>query len=109
MSGPFSAGVITSTVPIFELSGQWLGASVPKPASASEQADWPSAASGLIERPAGRVRDAERSCDGRVGVAEDLFGDQRRLRPLGESASVVVRPTLKTGRKTSVLQPVVSG
>ena len=50
--------------PIFELSGHCAGASLPKFASASVQAVWPSAASGLIETPSGRTTSAERMLDG---------------------------------------------
>src|SRR5262249_14700975 len=46
VSGPFSAGVMTSTVPIFDVSGHSLGSSLPNLAWASLQESCPSAASG---------------------------------------------------------------
>ena len=75
-SGPSSACVPIEKVPIFALSGQCAGPSVPKLASASVQARWPSAASGLIVKPSGRVTAAERISDGEVGEAEELGGAQ---------------------------------
>ena len=43
----------SAVVPILALSGQLAGPSLSKLASASLQALWPSAASGLIVRPGG--------------------------------------------------------
>ena len=73
MSGPSSAGDVIAKVPIFELSGQSAGASVPKLAWASVQALWPSAASGLIVRPGGKVTIAD----------SDLRGEAAKPRNCG--------------------------
>ena len=51
-------------VPILELSGHSAGPSEPKLAWASVQAVWPSAASGLIVKPAGRVTVADLISEG---------------------------------------------
>jgi hypothetical protein len=68
MSGCSSAVEWIETVPIFALSGQAEGPSTPNLASASVQALCPSAASGLIVRPSGSVRIAERMFDGEAAV-----------------------------------------
>ena len=97
-------------MPIFELSGQAPGRSVPKPAWASLQAVWPSAASGLIVRPGGRVSTAERSVDGEEAVpSRNWSAFSWMSMPDGESASAGVRPRLKTGSNFWFSQPVVAG
>ena len=55
-------------VPILALSGQCAGASVPSAASASLQALWPSAASGLIVNPCGRLSMTVRTCEGEAAL-----------------------------------------
>ena len=75
-------------VPILALSGQCAGASVPRPASASEQADWPSAASGLIVSPSGRLTMTDRTCDGEAALLCGWGALTIRSIPEGESASV---------------------
>ena len=70
-------------MPIFELSGQLAGASVPKLASASGQAAWPSAASGLIVRPSGKDHSRFLDLRRREGVALELFRLQLQVQPRG--------------------------
>ena len=58
------AGVPIEKVPILELSGQLAGPSESKLAWASVQSLWPSAASGLIVKPGGRVTVADLISEG---------------------------------------------
>ena len=67
-AGRSSAGVPISKLPIFELSGQWAGASLSKFASASVQAVWPSAASGLIDSPSGSTRSPSGYVEGEAAL-----------------------------------------
>jgi hypothetical protein len=66
--------VTTSTVPIFEVSGQWLGWSLPKFASESAH----ESVGGVgVDREPDRQRGGRRAQLGRgVGKAEDLLRDQ---------------------------------
>ena len=78
-------------------------------ACASVQAVCPSAASGLIVRPGGRVTNTALASDG-DGVKPKVCGILKpRFSPDAESASSVVRLALSTGLKVSFSQPVTGG
>ena len=96
-------------MPIFALSGQFAGPSDPKFASASVQARWPSAASGLIVRPSGRVTIDARSSDGVVARLSACGLARVMSRPDAESASFVVGAAKKVGWKVSVSHSVIGG
>src|SRR3954447_21554799 len=94
--GPSRAGVPMETVPILALSGQLAGASEEKLAWTSEQALWPSAASGVMVRASGRVTVTDFACEGE-GVPPRVWGTVKpRFRPEAESVSLVVRLALRT-------------
>src|SRR4051812_47215003 len=108
-SGPSRAGVPIEAVPIFDRSGHSDGPSLPKWAAASLHADWPSAASGLIVSPAGRLRATALSDEG-VGVNPSVWGTLNPTSsPEAESAASVVRFVLRTGLNVNFSQPVDAG
>jgi hypothetical protein len=90
VSGAGSALVPISKVPIFEVSGHCAGPSLSKLASASRQAVWPSAASGLIVKPGGKVTLLDFSCEGELAMPRNCGASIWRSRPEGESVSLVV-------------------
>src|ERR1700753_2715983 len=96
-------------VPIFDWSGQLAGPSEPKLAWASEQAVWPSAASGLMVRPGGRVTVADFSSEGEAAKHKNAGALSLMLSPDGASVSDVVGLAYRTGLKTSRSHLVVSG
>ena len=77
-------------VPILALSGQSAGPSEPKFAWASVHVVWPSAASGLIVKPSGRVDDRCSSSEGEAAKPRNWGALSSRSRPDGESVSLVV-------------------
>src|SRR4051794_39716269 len=96
-----------SKLPIFELSGHSEGPGMSKFASASVQAVWPSAASGLIEIPSGSDRDAERSDEGELANPRNWAALSCISRPEAESVRSLVSAALKTGSNVSAKHPVV--
>src|SRR3954452_18005018 len=93
-------------VPTLALSGQFDGPSESKFACASVQALWPSAASGLIVTPGGRVTVTPRSSDWEGFSPSGCGTSNLRLSPEAESASSVVRVVVSTGLKPWCSQPV---
>ena len=88
-----------SKVPIFELSGQAAGAGLSKFASASGQAVCPSAASGLIEIPSGRISEPERRDEGELARPRNWVALSCISSPEGLSVRSLVSVALKTGSK----------
>ena len=106
---PGSAWVPIANVPIFELSGHSAGPSVSKLASSSEQAVCPSAASGLIVKPGGRVTVADLTSEGELAKPRNCGALSSRFSPEAESVAVVVGLAYRTGLNTSRSQFVVAG
>src|ERR1700720_2762357 len=101
VSGPLSVGEPIEKLPIFELSGQPAGPSESKFAWASLQALWPSAASGLIVKPGGRVTIADLISEGVVAKPSNWGVLSSRFKPEGASVSRVVALASRTGLKVS--------
>ncbi len=80
---PSRVGVPTLRVPILELSGQFAGPSEPKLACASVQAVCPSAASGLIVSPSGRVTIADLICEGETANPSNCCALQIKVEARG--------------------------
>src|ERR1044072_6517338 len=109
-SGPGSTALWMSSVPTFEFSGHWAAFWVPKRASKSVQDVLPSAAFGLIEKPAGRVTVVSLIADGEGTVGLWNWGTLRLTSsPEEVSAWVVVGEAGRLGLKLSWSQPVGSG
>ena len=109
ISGPSSAGVPSEIVPILALSGHSPGPSLLKFACGSLQAVCPSAASGLIVSPAGRLTITDFACEG-DGVKPSVWGTLKlRFSPEAASVWLVVRLAPSTGLKVSCSHPVTGG
>src|SRR3954452_23866248 len=114
-----SSGVLTSTLPIFEASGQVLGAlvkwggvsptAVVIPIWAEVQAARPSAWEGLTAIPAGRVTMASRRA-AVARLARSVFWGWWRStsRPEGGSVRLVVAWAERVGSNSRALQPDTS-
>ena len=94
-------------MPILELSGQLAGPSEPKLAWASVQSLCPSAASGLIVNPAGRVTTDDFISEGEADKPSKMGDLSSRLRPDGASVSLVVALAWRTGLKVSRSHSVI--
>src|SRR5664279_1551818 len=88
--GPFRVGEPIAKVPILELLGQADGPSEPKLACASLQALWPSAASGLMVKPDGKVTIDDLISDGEAEKPSNMGVLSSMFRPEGASVSLVV-------------------
>src|ERR1700709_838690 len=106
---PGRAAELIETVPILALSGHSAGPSTPKPAWASVQALCPSAASGLIVSPWGRVRTEARISDGEAAKPWVWGAPISSSRPEGESASELVRRAWTKGLKLWRMQTSIGG
>ena len=95
--------------PDLRVVGAFAGPSEPKFASSSVQARWPSAASGLIVSPSGRVTIADSHSDGVVARPSVLGIGSVMSSPEAESASVVVGAAKNVGWKVSFSHSVIGG
>ena len=109
-NGPGRAELSIVRVPTLDVSGHWASSSVPNRASESLQALLPSAALGLIEKPAGNFTVTARISEGEGVLGLSSWGTLRSTsRPEAVSVSVVVGWALRLGLKLSWSQPVVGG